>query len=86
MFGLTVHFFYRRMALGEKLTQAVIEKAKTDGAKELFLLVFEDNHEAIRLYRKLGFNFSVIKALEEELKKENEPYHHRRIVMSRSLE
>jgi ribosomal protein S18 acetylase RimI-like enzyme len=86
LFSMTVSFFYRRMGIGERLTQAVIEKAIAEEAKKLSLLVFEDNREAIRLYRKLGFKFMVVAALEEELKREKMLYHRRRVIMSKNLD
>lgn len=86
LFSMIVSFFYRRMGIGERLAQAVIEKAIAEGTKELFLRVFEDNREAIRLYRKLGFKFTVVPALEEELKKEKALYHRQRVIMSKNLE
>lgn len=85
LFSLSVKFFYRRMGIGQRLAQAVIEKAKAEGAEEVSLLVFEDSREAIKLYSKLGFKFKVIPALEEQLEKERARYNYRRVVMSKLL-
>ena len=72
---------YRGMGIGEKLTRTVIEKSKKEGAEGLSVLVFEDNHRAIRLYHKLNFNRRVIPALEKILEKRQDTPGHREVCM-----
>ncbi len=55
LLNLKVQTVYRRMGIGEELTQAVLDKAREEGAKRLSLLVNQDNHRAMQLYHKLGF-------------------------------
>jgi len=71
--------------LGEALTQHVIEKARSRGATELLLAVFEDNDRAIRLYRKLGFVPVTVAALEAGFAAEKQHFGRRRIVLCKSL-
>ena len=79
--GLMVVTIYRGMGIGEKLTRTVIEKSKKEGAEGLSVLVFEDNHRAIRLYHKLNFNRRVIPALEKILEKRQDTPGHREVCM-----
>ena len=67
LFGLVVKTRYRGMRIGEKLSQAVIERAKEEGANEILLLVRDNNRPAIDLYHKLGFRIEVVPDLEEQL-------------------
>ena len=61
-----------------------MQKAKEEGASDLSLLVFENNYEAIRLYKKLGFKIKLIPALKEQLEKDKLVYG-RRIVLNKSF-
>jgi len=81
LFGLLVKPLYRNMGIGEALSRKVIEQARQEGAKELLLLVHEDNRNAVNLYRKLGFERRVIEGLEESLEKERSVTGRRRVVM-----
>jgi ribosomal protein S18 acetylase RimI-like enzyme len=85
LFSLTVKLFYRRMGIGERLSRAVMERAVREGARELSLLVFEDNLGAIGMYRNLGFEITVVPALEESLKKEKAIYGRRTVIMRKVL-
>lgn len=85
IFSLMVRTLYRGMGIGETLCQAVIEKAREEEVGELFLLVRQDNHQIIKLYRKLGFEMKVIPALEEPLEREKLSLGYRRVSMSKSL-
>lgn len=85
LFGLKVRLPNRGMGIGEGLTKNVISKAKEENAQNLSLLVYEDNHSAISLYRKLGFKMQVIPGLEEELEKEKSKQGRRRVVMVKTL-
>ena len=64
LFSLEVLPPYRGMGIGEKLTRRVIEQSRTEGAKELRLLVLPNNAKAIALYTKMGFE--TIRAAELE--------------------
>jgi ribosomal protein S18 acetylase RimI-like enzyme len=68
------------------LTQAVIERARAEGAQTLDLLVFNDNFRAIQLYRKLGFEMHIIQELEPQLVRESTPSGRRRVTMRKRLE
>jgi ribosomal-protein-alanine N-acetyltransferase len=46
---------YRRSGIGRQLVESVIAESMARGAARLFLEVAEDNVEAQRLYRTLGF-------------------------------
>ena len=85
LFGLLVKPFYRNAGIGEALSRKVIDRAREEGAKELLLLVHEDNQNAIKLYHKLGFAQKVIEGLEEPLEREKMATGRKRIVMGKSL-
>lgn len=85
LYALAVKLFYRRMGVGNELTRAVIKKAKEEHAPELFLLVRENNNNAIRLYYNLGFRIKIVPALEQRLAEEKRKLGFRRVVMSTSL-
>jgi GNAT superfamily N-acetyltransferase len=85
LFGLFVKPLYQGFGLGEKLSQAVIERASAEGSPTLDLLVNEDNDRAIRLYLKLGFVRHTIEELEPRLEREREISGRRRIVMRKRL-
>jgi ribosomal protein S18 acetylase RimI-like enzyme len=67
LYSLTIRPRYRGMGIGEALTRRVIEQAQAEGARELFLRVFEDNTPALALYGKLGFAPVTLPALDEDL-------------------
>lgn len=83
--SLSVRTFYRGMGVGMALTQAVVEKAISENAKELYLLVHQDDYRAVNLYQKLGFRNIVIPSLEERLEKERLVSGRRRVVMAKEL-
>jgi ribosomal protein S18 acetylase RimI-like enzyme len=85
LFSLNVRSIYRARGIGEKLTTSVIKEALKKGAKELLLLVFEDNNRAISLYQKMGFYQITLPALEPMLVKEKENFTRRRIMMKKNL-
>jgi len=86
LFSLGVRLKYRRMSVGEQLTLRVKQVALGRGAPELYLLVYEDNLPAVRLYHKLGFERRIFPMLEEELEKEKTTSGRRRIVMAAPLQ
>lgn len=85
LYSMGVRLKYRRMGIGEKLTCHVMNTAMKEGAKELSLLVHEDNHPAIRLYEKVGFEPKIISELENRLEKERVTTGRKRIVMAKFL-
>lgn len=85
LYSLRTRLTYRGMGLGEDLCGKVIEIARKEGAEELLLSVNENNHAAIALYRKLGFETTVIPALEEQLEREWQALGRRRVVMRKRL-
>ena len=46
---------YRNKGIGEKLVEKTIEKARNEGFSLLSLMVFADNHKAIKFYKAHGF-------------------------------
>ncbi|MCL4500965.1 MAG: GNAT family N-acetyltransferase [Deltaproteobacteria bacterium] len=85
LFGLTVSTPWRGMGIGEALTLKVMQQAEAEGASELLLLVAEDNWPALKLYDKLGFEKTVIPALESQLEEERLVRGKRRLVMRTAL-
>lgn len=53
--GMGVLAEFRRRGAGKALMLAAIEKAKATGLTRIELIVREDNEQAIRLYKKVGF-------------------------------
>lgn len=72
IFSLLVNQRYRRLGIGENLLHKLLQEAKSRGAKEVNLMVAENNEAATSLYRKLGFqensNPKVGALMEDELK------------------
>ena len=85
LFGLAVKSCYQGFGIGETLSLAVIARSCEEGAPAVSLLVDDDNARAIRLYRKLGFDFCVIPELETQLERERKPSGSRRVVMRKPL-
>ena len=85
IFALMVRVKVRGMGIGEALCQQVIDRARSDGVKELFLLVYDDNPPAINLYRKLDFERTRLPALQPQLDEDFEKTGRRRVVMRRNL-
>jgi ribosomal protein S18 acetylase RimI-like enzyme len=85
LFSLGVRLKFRRMGVGEQLALQVLEAAHERGAPDLYLLVYEDNLPAVRLYEKLGFEQRIFPEMEVELEKERSRFGRRRIVMVSSL-
>ena len=85
LFSLHVWEFYRGLGIGEKLVRRRIKAAKSKGASELLLVVYEDNKRAINLNTKLGFVTVTLPALEPLLEAEKEKTGRRRTVMKKHL-
>ncbi|MEM0358161.1 MAG: GNAT family N-acetyltransferase [Candidatus Bathyarchaeia archaeon] len=58
---------YRRVGIGSKLLQRIIERAEAKGALEIHVVTGFDNEVAIRLYKKHGLEKESLQ-LEKELK------------------
>lgn len=58
---------YRRLGVGSKLLQKIIERAEEKGALEVHVVTGFDNEPAIRLYKKHGLNKESLQ-LEKEFK------------------
>jgi ribosomal protein S18 acetylase RimI-like enzyme len=85
LFSLIIKPANRRWGIGTALTKAVIDRACTEGAKAVHLLVFEDNIRAIRLYQKLGFEFCSVPKLKFILEKERIKYDHGRVCNAEKI-
>ena len=55
VFALAIHPDARGRKLGGRLLQELIQRLRQRGATEIFLEVRHDNHAAIALYRRHGF-------------------------------
>ncbi len=86
LFSLYVKSLWQRLGVGQMLSQAVIERARAEGAQTLDLLIFNDNFRAIQLYRKLGFEMHIIQELEPQLVREGISSGRRRVVMRKRLQ
>jgi GNAT superfamily N-acetyltransferase len=66
-FVIFVHQDLRNLGIGTELMRLTIEKAKELGFKSIWLTVAMTNFVAIRLYRKLGFEYSDMDACERTM-------------------
>jgi ribosomal protein S18 acetylase RimI-like enzyme len=85
LFSLHVWPLYRGMGIGEVLSRRIMERARAENARELSLLVYEDNQAALCMYAKLGFTRIIIPELEKMLEDEKTSSGRRRIVMRRKI-
>lgn len=53
--GVAVLKEFWGLGLGRKLTEVVVDWGRAAGLRKMYLNVYEDNHRAYALYRKLGF-------------------------------
>lgn len=53
--GMFVRTRFRRLGIGKKLVSLLLEVAASEGAKEVGVLVFEEDTAARRFYQNLGF-------------------------------
>jgi len=53
--NLAVKPEYRRQGLGQALVNAILDRFRQDGVRQVFLEVRESNHTAISFYQRLGF-------------------------------
>lgn len=86
VFSLTIfHPLCRRLGIGERLCNAILDRARREGSEEIFLIVRQNNHPAVALYQKLGFSRISLAGLEENLIQEAKTTGKRRITMVRRL-
>lgn len=85
LFGTKVNWRYRRMGIGEKLTEMATEVVAKNGASEIKLLVFEDARPANRLYQKVGFHQTSIPPLDQQLQEEAKKNSRRRIILAKDV-
>jgi ribosomal protein S18 acetylase RimI-like enzyme len=86
LFSLWVRVWYRRMGVGELLSLRVAQAARERGAVELYLMLFEDNLPAVRLYQKLGFKPRVFPELEDRLDTAEQSCGRKQVVMAVSVQ
>jgi GNAT superfamily N-acetyltransferase len=86
LFGMLVQARYRGAGIGEGLVRLALEKARSEGATTVNLLVFEDNRRAVGLYGKMGFRPGSIPGLEVRLEEDAQRAGRRRVIMSRPAE
>jgi ribosomal protein S18 acetylase RimI-like enzyme len=70
IFSMKVHWRYRRMGIGKKLTKMAADVAVKNGASDIKLFVLEDAKPANGLYQKAGFHKISIPELDEQLEEE----------------
>jgi ribosomal protein S18 acetylase RimI-like enzyme len=58
--NLAVHNTYRRQGVAQKLLKTCEQTAKTWGFSEIYLHVLENNHQARRLYAKVGYRLYLV--------------------------
>ena len=85
LFGMKVNWRYRRMGIGEKLTNMAADIAAKHGASEIKLLVFEDAKPANNLYRKSGFRQISVPELDEQLQEEAKKNSRLRIILAKDI-
>ncbi len=85
LFSLNVRLLYRGLGIGEELIRKVIRRARDEGASELSLLIYDDNHSALRLYHKLGFRTKNIEAIDEKIEKERAAGNRKKLILARTL-
>jgi ribosomal protein S18 acetylase RimI-like enzyme len=83
--SLNVRITYRGMGIGQELSKRVIARSLEEGSRELSLIVREDNHRAVGLYRKLGFQVRSIPELEKQFEQERCIHGRTMLLMSVSL-
>lgn len=77
---------FRRLGIGEKLTEMVgCKYAFQEGAREIRVLVFEDNKPAVNLYQKMGFQRTSLPYLDKKLHFKKKKTGRHRIIMERKL-
>lgn len=86
LFSLHVWPLYRGIGIGEALSRKIMEQARMENARELSLLVYEDNPAALKLYAKLGFARVIVPELEKMLEEEKSASGRRRVVLRRQLD
>ena len=77
--NVATHPEYRRMGLGERVMQALLEYAESEGLCLISLEVRESNSAAIALYEKLGFLRAGVRKNFYTLPRENA------VVMTKSI-
>jgi ribosomal protein S18 acetylase RimI-like enzyme len=55
--GIAILPDFKQKGIGTILMKEIIQQARNDGYKTLSLSVDPDNHTAVRLYEKLGFDY-----------------------------
>lgn len=66
-FVIFVHQAFRGLGIGTELTRAILDRARQCGLCSVWLTVAMSNFIAIRLYRKLGFEYSDMDACERTM-------------------
>lgn len=66
-FVIFVHQKYRNQGIGTVLTRFILERAKDLGFQSVWLTVANSNFVAIKLYRKIGFQFCEMDACERTM-------------------
>ena len=86
IFDMKVNWRYRRMGIGEKLTEMAADLGAKHCASEIKLLVFEDAKPANNLYRKAGFHQVSIPELDKQLEEEARENSRRRIILAKHIQ
>ncbi|MBC7327387.1 GNAT family N-acetyltransferase [bacterium] len=81
IYSLYVAPLYRGLGVGEALMRRLLEEARKERAKEVFLFVRADNKPAISLYEKLNFEKITLPDVEKFLKTDPRFRNHSYVVM-----
>jgi len=101
LFGLLVRTRYRGAGIGEGLVRTALQRAASEGAAKINLMVWEQNRAAINLYRKIGFRQISgrrvrgeeqerilgrrVRGLDRQLNQDVREAKHQRVIMSLNL-
>lgn len=85
IYGMKVDWRYRGLGIGDKLLRMATETAIKGRASEIRLLVFKDSKPALNLYKKMGFQFQSIPALDKQLDEEAKKTGRREVLLVKTL-
>ena len=83
--SLEVRAFWRGFGIGEALARRVVTEAPSLGAAELLLVVRSDNERALRLYHRLGFEYTTVAGLKPVLAAGKKASGLRHVIMRKVL-
>jgi ribosomal protein S18 acetylase RimI-like enzyme len=85
LFEMKVLPLFRRLGIGERIVDLVLDLARREGGEFVDLLVYQDNLAARRLYQKTQFYPASLPWLEAQLAEEAEKTGRRRLLLRHSF-